>query len=145
MSHRIDIDGAELMRLRLIGATLDTLASRFSCSVKTIENRLRKLDMGSQRTRERTSGWKGGERLNSQGYAIILQPNHSKADHAGYVRRSIVMWEAYHNLPWPEGRVPHHLDGDRSNDDPKNILSLLPAEHSLLEAWIRREKQADSA
>jgi hypothetical protein len=54
------------------------------------------------------------------------------------------MWERFHGRPFPEDRVPHHIDGDRLNDHPGNILSLLPPEHSSLHGWLRRRVKEEA-
>jgi len=145
MPERIEIDRSELRQLRLMGATQGVLASYFGCSRWTVSRRLRALDMGDDRTGEQTSGWRGGERIEHYGYTEVQRPDHPRADAEGYVKRSILMWEAYHGRPFPKDREPHHIDGDRTNDDSKNILSLLHSEHSILHRWLERQAKRGGA
>jgi hypothetical protein len=136
---KIEIDEEELLRLHRAGATQGEIAAYFGCYRTTIGNRLRKLGVHTGQSGKRASRWKGGERLDSEGYVLVWRPGHPRADIQGYVKRCILAWEGYHGRPFPEGRVPHHLDGDSVNDDPTNIVSLLPSEHSMV---TRREDRA---
>lgn len=141
MAKKIDIDEEELMRLRQSGMSQRELGDHFGCSYQTVGRKLRKRGIYSGLVGERNPRWKGGERLGVTrgGYAEIMRPDHPRSNTEGYVKRSILMWEGYHGFPFSADRVPHHMDGDRLNDDPKNILSLLPSEHSLLHVSLRRE------
>lgn len=48
------------------------------------------------------------------------------------------IWEEFSGKQIPEGYHIHHLDGDRDNNDPSNLVCLSPAEH-----WDLHYKQGD--
>lgn len=72
--------------------------------------------------------YKGGTRSTS-GYIFIHKPNHPRANHIGYVRRSWLVWEEVHNKPLPENWVVHHLNGIKTDDRPRNLLGLPKDKH----------------
>lgn len=131
--RRIEIDEGELLQLHRVGMTSKEIAKHFGCCFSTICNRLRKHEIhGITKKIERTTG---------PGYAAVLRPDHPRADERGCVLRSVLNWEAYHKRPFPRDREPHHLNGNRLDDRPGNILSLLHSEHMALHAWLRRERR----
>ncbi len=48
------------------------------------------------------------------------------------------IWEDFNGKQIPEGYHIHHLDGNRDNNDPSNLVCLSPAEH-----WDLHYKQGD--
>jgi hypothetical protein len=133
MTKKIYLDEGKLKRMHGMGATSGEMANYFGCSRETVGRRLRKLGIHTSRLGKRIPELGVGERLdNRDGFVEVLQPDHPRANAEGYVRRSILIWEMYHGKPFPEDRVPHHMDGDPTNDSPGNVLSLLPSEHSML-------------
>jgi len=73
----------------------------------------------------------------------VYLPNHPRASYMGYVLRSIVAYEAYHNVEVPKKMAVHHKDGDRLNDSRKNLEMMLFGKHTALHnkrqgAWVER-------
>lgn len=69
--------------------------------------------------------WKGGMWINSQGYVMIYARNadgtlHPMANCRSYGPRCRIVAYDHHGPPKP-GQQVHHLDGDKQNDDPKNL------------------------
>jgi len=143
MLKKIEIDEGELRRMHRMGATQSEMATYFGYSRHTVGRRLRKLGIRTGKSGRQNPRWLGGERLdNRDGYVEVFSPDHPRANAEGYVRRSIPIWERYHGKPFPEDRVPHHMDGDPTNDSPGNVISLLPSEHSMLHIQTRaRDKR----
>ena len=48
------------------------------------------------------------------------------------------IWEEYNNRKIPKGYHIHHIDGDRYNNDPSNLLCCSPEEH-----WQIHYEQGD--
>ena len=65
--------------------------------------------------------WKGGRRLRTDGYIEVLQPTHPRAKSNGYVLEHVLVMEAALGRPLAVGEVVHHIDRNRTNNDPANL------------------------
>jgi len=74
-------------------------------------------------------------------------------------RLHIAIWEKANERPLPDGLIVHHVDHDKSNNDPSNLIATTRADHNrhhgrgatrdatakariragVLESWARRE------
>lgn len=69
----------------------------------------------------RNPNWKGGRRIDADGYIIILMPNHSRA-YNGYVYEQVLVCEKALGKHLPPNAIPHHIDGVRANNEPSNLV-----------------------
>ena len=94
----------------------------------------------SARSREGSQWWKGGRRIDSNGYMEIYMPGHPSAMATGYVHEHVLVAEMKHGGPLPEGAVVHHDDENRTNNDPENIIILYGghSEHMALHQARRK-------
>jgi hypothetical protein len=85
--------------------------------------------------------WKGGWRVNDQGYVLVYRPEHPQADAKGLVREHrLVMEQMIGRYLRPE-EVVHHDDDNGQNNDPGNLrLFASNAEHK---AYEMRERKRD--
>ena len=52
-----------------------------------------------------------------------------------YLHEHVVVWCKEHSKQWvPDGLVIHHIDGNRSNNDPSNLWAMMHAAHRKLHA-----------
>lgn len=58
----------------------------------------------------------------SNGYVLIHVPDHPRADRDGYVAEHILLAEIVLRKPLPPRAVVHHVDGDTSNNDLRNLV-----------------------
>ena len=89
--------------------------------------------------------YKDRKRYNKNGYIVIEYPEHSKAFEIGdgimgIYEHLLVAEEDVLGRPIREGEVVHHLDKNRSNNSPDNLIVLLNPMHSKLHAWLDRNK-----
>lgn len=74
------------------------------------------------------------------GYVVIYRPEHPKAmkggNWDGYVYEHIVIAEKSQNTTILEGETVHHLDENRSNNSPENLLILRDSSHAKLHQWM---------
>lgn len=81
-------------------------------------------------------------RQDTNGYIIVYIPDHHKAMKSGvfqgYVYEHVLMAEEILDRPIREGEVIHHLDENRSNNSPDNLLPLSHPAHSKIHGWINR-------
>lgn len=62
----------------------------------------------------------------------VWLPEHSRAYNEGYILRSIIAYEAYHDVKVPPDMDIHHKDEDRLNDSKENLEMMPHSKHSIL-------------
>lgn len=50
----------------------------------------------------------------------------------------VEVWERHHGQSVPEGLQIHHIDGDKLNNDPANLIALTPTEHKRVHSGCER-------
>ena len=66
--------------------------------------------------------WKGGRTISSHGYVLIRLPEHPKAFATGYVYEHMLVAEKKLGRPLKKGELIHHIDSNRQNNAPENIV-----------------------
>lgn len=77
-------------------------------------------DVNKAAIREKSSMWKGGI-SHSQGYRLILKPEHPNANKSGYVREHVYVMSKHMGRAMHKGETVHHKDGNRENNDISNL------------------------
>jgi len=72
--------------------------------------------------------------LRKDGRFFVYYPEHHRATAQGYVLRSIIAYEYYHNDIVTKEFCIHHIDHNKSNDTKENLVKLPFREHSILHA-----------
>jgi hypothetical protein len=89
-------------------------------SRQTVYKRLMKVGI-KPRSRKDSIFYVDGERcIVSQGYFWIWKPGHARAN-GGYVKRAVLNLEKKLGRYLKDGEFPHHIDGNRMNDNPENL------------------------
>lgn len=44
----------------------------------------------------------------------------------------VEVWERHHGQSVPDGHQIHHVDGDKLNNDPSNLLAVTPTDHKRI-------------
>lgn len=92
---------------------------------------------GHQRGEENPR-WNGGETLNDHGYVLKSAKEHPRADARGYVREHILVAERALGKALPDGAVVHHVNGDKADNRPANLVICEDqAYHLLIEERTR--------
>jgi hypothetical protein len=73
--------------------------------------------------RDKSPSWKGGTSL-VNGYRCTYDPTHPRAHPNGYVYEHILIAEQKLGRPLLPKEVVHHLDGDKANNSPENLIVL---------------------
>lgn len=71
-------------------------------------------------------------------YHRVHLASHPKANNWGYVKRCWVVAEAKIGRYLLPGEVVHHINGDKSDDSPDNLLVISSKEHSRIHAIERK-------
>lgn len=157
---RLIIPRAELARLYCEEhKSSKEIAKHFHCDSTVIRDRLRfygiplrsqkeAMKLVSDKTRRQGSKhgkWKGGRRLNANGYIIIYKPDHPRAIR-NFVLEHIVIWEESHAHPLPQGWIIHHLNGVKADNRRENLIATPSRHHAdFIRALQQRIKELEEA
>lgn len=82
--------------------------------------------------------WKGGRCRNSNGYIMVLAPDHPRvAGRRGYVLEHHLVMEKRLGRYLEPGEIVHHLNGIKDDNRDENLELMLHGEHSALHATGR--------
>lgn len=81
---------------------------------------------------KRGANWKGGKVKTAGGYIEVYSPNHPRGGSNNYVAEHIIVMEGVLGRFLEQGEVVHHIDGDKQNNDPGNLVVMRRDEHRLL-------------
>lgn len=101
------------------------IAKLEKCSTETIHRWMKKFNI-VRRKRGFQGGknhwnWKGGTRIWSNGYVLILKPSHPCSNKHGYVRRSRLVMEKHLGRYLDPKEIPHHKNEIRDDDRIENL------------------------
>jgi hypothetical protein len=65
--------------------------------------------------------WKGGRRVDKDGYILIWQPPHPNSDYHGYVREHRLVAEKIIGRYLAKEEIVHHIDGNKQNNLAENL------------------------
>jgi predicted ArsR family transcriptional regulator len=95
---------------------------------------------------EKNAYWKGGKRINENGYVELYMPSHPKARPNGYVYEHIYIAEQMIGRPLKSfgmrdarTEVVHHINGIKTDNRPENLLVLGVNEHHKLHNAVTQE------
>lgn len=75
------------------------------------------------------------------GYTLVYLPKHESAmtnqNWLGYIYKHIAVAEERIGRRLRKDECVHHLDFDRSNNHPNNLLVMLKSEHRRLHEWLK--------
>ena len=64
--------------------------------------------------------------------AYYITPKGYRRNASGGRFEHVEVWERHHGQPVPEGYQIHHIDGDKLNNDPANLIAVTPTEHKRI-------------
>ena len=85
--------------------------------------------------------YKDRKRIFKNGYIVVEYPDHPKAFDTGsgvigVYEHVLIAEEEILDRPLKAGEVVHHLDKNRANNSPDNLLPLENPSHTKLHAWL---------
>jgi hypothetical protein len=72
--------------------------------------------------------WKGGRRKQGE-YIYAYTPDHPNATKSGYVMEHRLVMEEVLGRYLESDEIVHHVDGNKSNNDPDNLIAMKRGEH----------------
>lgn len=69
------------------------------------------------------------------GYFMIHQPEHKRANHQGYVKHQIIIWERAHLEALPPGWIVHHVNGVITDNRQENLRAFTNSQHCKFHAY----------
>lgn len=96
---------------------------------------------------EANSSWKGGRRINEQGYVEIYMPEYHHSRQNGYVKEHIYVAEQtlgrelkFYKVGDPNNEVVHHINGIKTDNSPGNLLVLSAIDHIRMHNATTKEQ-----
>jgi hypothetical protein len=91
------------------------------------------------RTGSKSHKWKGGRIKRADGYWLLFMPEHHLASTNGYVLEHRYNWEQANGRELQSHEQVHHLDGNKENNDPSNLVTISKSDHHKHHASDRAE------
>lgn len=90
------------------------------------------LNRSKANSGENCNFWKGGTKINSDGYRLVLKPGHHRADSGGYVLEHILVFEEATGIIVPSGCCIHHLNGIKDDNRIENLCLMTKGAHTAM-------------
>ncbi|MBA7591916.1 hypothetical protein ES708_34087 [subsurface metagenome] len=126
----------ERMSIREVAYVLD-------CSGGSVAYRVRRLGISRSRgqaianfTRKRREKT-GGKFIDGNGYVWVWCPEDERA-HNGYMREHWLVWERANGRRLPKGWLVHHLNGNKQDNVPGNLVAMSKKKHRLVIPLMQR-------
>lgn len=101
--------------------TMPQIAKKYGCTKATVWKHFKKNKLKSRKMVGSNHGsWKGG-RVIKNGYIAIWNPKHPRANNVGYVKEHILIMENKIKRQIKKTEHIHHIDFDRTNNNPENL------------------------
>ena len=146
---KLDFNAVKTMYER--GMTQAEIAAELHTTQKIVFNFMRRHGIKAriaakrEQTRENNAHWKGGARIEG-GYKCLYIPGHHKARTNGYVREHDLIAEKMIGRPlrWfgprdSRSEIVHHINGDKLDNRPENLLILSPQQHRDIHNAVTKE------
>ena len=127
--RRIKLDDPQVAAWFATGMTGAEIATKVGCSVPPIQAALKRLGLKRPaRPRvgvlagDRNPAWAGGRRTRSDGYIEVWTPSGVRLEHQ-------VVMDGVIGRPLQPGEVVHHIDENKGNNAPDNLMLTTQSEH----------------
>lgn len=82
----------------------------------------------------------GGHIKNRRGYAYVYNPTHPYRSEDGYVMEHRLVMESILGRYLTNKEVVHHINGNKKDNRPENLMVMTPNDHMRLHMKIRHKK-----
>lgn len=132
--------------------TQSEVAEQMGVSQKVVFNFMRRNNLKARKAakrnqlRDKNSSWKGGKRINEQGYVELYMPEYEHTRPNGYVREHIFVAEKilgrklkFYSFGDGRNEVVHHINGVKTDNRQSNLLVLTAKDHIRLHNAVRKD------
>lgn len=81
-----------------------------------------------------------GPKKSPAGYTVVYAPEHPRADRNGYVWEHVLVMEKELGRYLAADEVVHHIDRNKSNNDPSNLLAMTKSQHAAIHYAEKRDR-----
>lgn len=127
--RRIVLDDTRLRQLHGDGKTIAEISALYGCSTYPVKAALQRLGLSRPAkprpgvlAGDKNPAWAGGRRQRSDGYIEVWTPTGVRLEHQVVIEQQI-------GRPLAKGEVVHHIDENKSNNDPANLKLTTQSEH----------------
>jgi hypothetical protein len=123
----------------------EEIGGMLGCGASTVRRRAQELGIakGSGKSKaatgERHWSWRGGRFVDRGGYVRVRCPQHPNANRNGYVLEHRKVAADALGRPLLSTEEVHHIDGNKQNNAPANLLVVPRGKHQKLHADVCRE------
>lgn len=130
--------------------SMTSIAKEMNLTWTTVSRYLDKYGIQKRTKSQQQSGkgsptWKGGKRKKKNGYIEIYNPCHPNANSRNCVYEHQLVAEKKLGRYLMKGETVHHIDFDKSNNNPDNLIVLTKSDHIKLHGLMRGGKTFEEA
>ena len=130
--RKVKIDDEKVREFFVSGLTAAEIAPHFGCSTYPIKQALKRLGLSRPAKRRPGKGsgrnnpaWKGGRRERVDGYIAIWTPGGERLEHQVIMEKTL-------GRQLVAGEIIHHIDGNKTNNNPNNLQVMKQSDHIRL-------------
>lgn len=123
------------------GESLRSIARSIGCCYQTLQYWREKWGLPKLKPTQLHGAdhpnWKGGLSIDPQGYRLVYSPGRTRKVHP-YSYEHVLIAEEMIGRRLTKGEHVHHIDGDKLNNAPENLLVVSDQKHKLLHGQLER-------
>ena len=111
---------------------------------KKTKKKISKIKKENQKHSENAGNWRGGRRLDVDGYVLIKKRNHPSSNGQGYIAEHRLIAEKVLGRHLKKGEIVHHQNENKQDNRNCNFLICSTGYHTELHGKMRRLEERPS-